>query len=254
MRDKNHYKISAVVPAFNEEKKVGSLLQVLRSCPIINEIICVNDGSTDATYEEIKKIPGIKLFNLRKNHGKSYAVTHGIKKASGDIIVLIDADLDNLKDKHIRRLISPLLSGKYDAVIGYYSYHSIDGLFKPLSGERAYFKNDLLKYLNNIQNEGYGLELRLNYLFKDKKVKVFEMKGVRHTLKHEKQPYNIIARLVLRESRDIFSQIIKQKNPVEYLARSYFYPFYLKEPKVIKRQLKKLIKVIKRLQKEAIEI
>ncbi len=90
-------------------------------------------------------------------------------------------------------------------------------------------------------------------MFKDKKVKVFKLKGVRHYLKHQKQPYDTVARLMLRESRDIITHIFKQDDPVEYLSRSYFSPFYFTRRNILKKQFAKLIETIKRLQRDMIK-
>lgn len=244
------YSVSGIIPAFNEEKKIKGVLKVLVKCPYLNEVICINDGSTDQTLKKIKEVPGVKLFNFKKNHGKSYAIVYGIKKAKGEILVFIDADLEGLTNRHIHQLIQPLESGKFVAAVGYCAHTILDGFFRPLSGERAYFKKDLIENLNHLQNEGYGLELRLNYLYRHQKVAIVKLKGLKHTLKHHKQPYNLVAQLFLREGQDILSQIIKQKNPIEYLARSYFHPFYFKKPAIFQKHFKKLIKAMKKIQKE----
>lgn len=243
---KDKFKISAIVPAYNEEKNISNLLKKLLRSKYVNQIICVNDGSTDNTLKKIKQIRGITIINLEKNHGKGYAIAQGIKKAKGDIVVFIDADLVGLNDACIKNLILPLVKQEYEATIGYPAYNNLDELFKPLSGERAYFKKDLLPFLKTIKKKGYGLELYLNYLYKDKRVKLFPLKGVKHILKHKKQSYDVVAKLTLIEMVDILSEILKQKNPLSYLIRSYLHPFYLKKPKKLDLQINKLINYIKK--------
>ncbi len=238
--------VSVIVPAYNEEKRVHKVLDTLIKCRRVNEVICVNDGSTDDTLSIIKKVKGISVVNLKKNHGKAYAVAHGIKKAQGQIVVFLDADLQGLKDKDVEKLIRPLISGQYDGTVGYPFANHIDRFFLPLSGERAYFKHDLLPHLKQIEKKGYGLELYLNSLYKDKKVKLFPLKGVEHTLKHEKQSFDIAAKMTLIEGVDILSEIIKQNNPMSYMIKSYLYRFYLGKPKSIDYQLNRLIRYIKK--------
>jgi glycosyltransferase involved in cell wall biosynthesis len=245
-KDAHKIKISAIIPAYNEEKTILQLLTSVKKYPHINEIICVNDGSKDRTLSIIKEIPGIKIVNLRENHGKGYAIAKGIEKTTGDIVIFIDADLVGLSDKNINKLITPLLLGKYQASIGYPSNNNLDRLFKPLSGERAYFKKDLLPYINTLKKKGYGLELYLNYLFREKRVKLFPLKGTRHILKHEKQPFDTVAKLTLIESFDVLSEILDQENPFSYLIKSYFYSFYFNKSRKIDFQMKKLIKYIKK--------
>lgn len=241
----NKYTISVIVPAYNEEKTISHVLKSLVNSLLIEEIIFINDGSSDNTLSIIKNFKKIILINLKKNHGKGYAITKGIEKSKGDIVVFIDADLIGLNDSHLKKLINPLLLGERDVVIGYPTGIKADKLFLPLSGERAYWKKDLYPYLKEMSNKGYGLELYLNYIFRDKKIKLFPLDGVKTILKYKKQTYDIVAKLFLVESFDILSEILKQQNPISYLLKSYLYSFYIKKPKKNSNQIDKLIKYVK---------
>lgn len=107
--------ISAVVPVFNEEESLEAFYKVL--LPNLSksdktyEVIFVDDGSTDKTLDILKefeaKNPNVRIFSLRKNKGKAEALTVGFEKAKGDLIITLDADLqdrpeeiDNLIKKH----------------------------------------------------------------------------------------------------------------------------------------------------------
>ena len=85
--------VSIVIPAFNEEKTIENVIDNIKklSYPRKKEIIVVDDGSSDRTYEIIKKIKGIRTFR-KKNGGRASAVNYGLKKARGEIFVRIDAD------------------------------------------------------------------------------------------------------------------------------------------------------------------
>lgn len=242
----NKYKVSVIVPAYNEQKKINHVLKSLTNSLLIDEIIVINDGSTDKTLSIIRQYKKILLINLKNNHGKGYAIVKGIEKSKGDIVVFIDADLTGINDTHINNLIRPLISGKKDIVIGYPNDLDTDRLFLPLSGERAYFKKDLLPYLSEMSKKGYGLELYLNYVFRNKRMKLFPLNGIKTTLKYEKQTYDIVAKLFLIESFDILSEVIKQQNPISYLLKSYLYSFYIKKPKKNNNQIDKLIKYVKK--------
>jgi dolichyl-phosphate beta-glucosyltransferase len=91
--------LSIVIPAYNEETRIGSTLQKLlyycRKHDYDYEIIVVNDGSTDKTSEIVRVInnPNIKLINLERNKGKGYAVKTGVMAAKKDFILMTDADL-----------------------------------------------------------------------------------------------------------------------------------------------------------------
>ena len=85
--------ISIIVPCFNAEKfiikNISLLIKKLKKIKIKNEIILVNDGSTDNTYFKIKKIKNnsIKIINIKKKHGKSFAVRQGLKKVKSDHVI-----------------------------------------------------------------------------------------------------------------------------------------------------------------------
>jgi len=86
--------VSIIIPAYNEEKNIKKTIKVVKGLtyPRKKEIIVVNDGSTDKTYEIIKKIKGIKILNIKKNKGRASALNLGLKHAKGEIIVRIDSD------------------------------------------------------------------------------------------------------------------------------------------------------------------
>lgn len=103
-----------IIPAYNEEKRIGKVLQ--RMPDFIDEIIVVDDGSEDRTSEVAREL-GAEVIRLEQNQGKGRAMSEGIKKANGDIIVFIDADGQH-KPEEIIKLVEPILNGEADFVIG----------------------------------------------------------------------------------------------------------------------------------------
>lgn len=115
-------KISIIVPVFNEEKTIGTVLERvnavdLSSLKLKKEIIVVDDGSTDSTATIAEKSKGIKLLRHKKNRGKGAAIKTGIKNSTGDIIVIQDADLE-YNPEEIPKLIRPIINGKEKVVYG----------------------------------------------------------------------------------------------------------------------------------------
>ena len=113
--------ISVVFPAYNEEENVAELhrriVSVFKDIREPFEIVAVNNASTDKTQEELLKLSPIKIVYLANNLGQSSGLDAGIYAASGDIIVTLDADLQN-DPFDIPNMLAKLREG-YDAVLGW---------------------------------------------------------------------------------------------------------------------------------------
>lgn len=114
-------KLSIIIPAFNEEKTIGSIVKKIMSVElpgIEKEVIVVDDGSTDNTISKIPKIyKNLTIIVHKVNQGKGAAVVSGIKKATGEYIVIQDADLE-YDPSDIINLVKPLKEKKYQVVYG----------------------------------------------------------------------------------------------------------------------------------------
>ena len=110
--------ISVLIPAYNEAKRIGATLAALQSMPVsetISEIIVVDDGSTDDTAR-IAEEGGADVVLRQKNSGKGAALQAGFDMASGDILLLLDADL-GATALHAGILVAPVLSDQADMTI-----------------------------------------------------------------------------------------------------------------------------------------
>ena len=155
--------LSVIIPTYNEEKNIFPLFNRLKkeldSIKKSYEIIFVDDGSIDRTYFNIQKIKNkntnLKVIHFSTNHGLSSALDAGFKKASGNIIITMDGDLQN-DPKDIKKLLKELSKG-YDIVCGW-RYKRRDSLFIKEIPSKIF--NFLLKSLFKLKTHDSSCTLR----------------------------------------------------------------------------------------------
>ena len=184
-------KISAIVPAYNEEERIEKVIQPLQATDIIDEIIIIDDGSEDKTADVAGNYD-VRVIRLGYNQGKSEAVKKGLMDCNAEIILLLDADLIGLTSDHIIDLLKPLIYEDFDMTIGIFN----DGRFitdlaqkisPNLSGQRA-ITRVLADKLVDLDTKGYGIELALSNMAKKEhlKIKRVIIKNATHVMKEEK--------------------------------------------------------------------
>ncbi|EKD86938.1 MAG: glycosyl transferase family 2, partial [uncultured bacterium] len=117
-------KLSIIIPVFNEEKTIAQVIKNVYAVEFENltrEIIIIDDGSSDKSLSEIKKgiagKNGIRLIAQGKNQGKGAAVAAGIEEATGDYIIIQDADFE-YDPNDIKKLVLPVLNNQAKVVYG----------------------------------------------------------------------------------------------------------------------------------------
>jgi len=110
-------KLSILIPIYNERATILEILKRVQAVPFEKEIIAVDDGSTDGTRELLAQAQGITVLYHERNRGKGAAIQTALQHATGDIIVIQDADLE-YDPRDYKQLIEPIIEGRAKVVYG----------------------------------------------------------------------------------------------------------------------------------------
>lgn len=155
--------LSVVVPVYNEEESIHTLVQAVHSALIqlqrSYEILLIDDGSTDRTWqcmtELAQKVPHLKVIRFRRNFGQTAAMSAGFKESQGDIIITLDADLQN-DPADIPLLLQKIDEG-YDVVSGWRKDRKDPFLNRRLPSLIA---NALISRITGVALHDYGCTLK----------------------------------------------------------------------------------------------
>lgn len=209
-----HEDLSVIIAVYNEVRTIGSIVEIVRTWGKAGEIVVVNDGSTDKTQELLGQFTdSIRVISYKTNKGKGYAIERGISLSSGSVLMFLDGDVVGLTHKDLDRMLTPVVLGKADMVIGVAQFWNA-GSFEPfndLSGERVLFRKNVLDHLHLMKNIGYGVELLLNDLHKTKRVLSVRLPYVNILKKIEKQSVPDATLSFIKEARELVAQLVRQQ-------------------------------------------
>ncbi|MFM0731652.1 glycosyltransferase [Paraburkholderia sediminicola] len=160
-------RISCVICAYNEAPRIGAVLAVACIHPLLDEIIVVDDGSTDGTAEIVEGFASAQLIRCAENQGKSAAMAVGIAAAKGEWLMLLDADLKGLTATDIGALALPVLQGSAHVSLSLrqnslLAFRAIGLDF--VSGERVVKKTLLSEVLQDVHGlPRFGIEVFMNH-------------------------------------------------------------------------------------------
>jgi glycosyltransferase involved in cell wall biosynthesis len=185
-------RIAAVVPAYNEEARIGPVLRALLAAPELAEIIVVNDGSQDGTAAVARQFPTVRALDLPENRGKGAAMHCGALASEAELILFLDADLIGLRPEHVTDLLRPVLDGEAAMTVGVFRGGRLATdlshfLVSYISGQRA-LSRELFLAIPGIAAARSGVETTITRHVKRRGLRVHKvaMQGVTHPMKEEK--------------------------------------------------------------------
>jgi glycosyltransferase involved in cell wall biosynthesis len=191
-------KLSVIMPVYNEERTIQEIVKRVMEVPLEKELVIVDDCSRDKTPELLKAYvgrPEIKVLRHEKNQGKGAAIRTGIQAATGDMIVIQDADLE-YDPAEYPILVKPIIEGRADVVYGsrflglhrvFLYYHYLGNKFLTFLTNLLYntmltdmetcykvFRAEVLKGIT-IRSDRFNFEPEITAKVFKKKFRVYEM-------------------------------------------------------------------------------
>lgn len=208
--------ISLIIAAYNEQAFIETTIASILESGFPCEVIVVDDGSTDLTPKILEKFGGkIKVITHPTNRGKGAAMASGLKEATGEIVIFCDAHLLGLKQHHLLSLVLPLIYGSAKAVLGVDVPEEISpslvgvAPFLILTGQRAYYRADVLPLADEMEDLGYGVETFLFTKFPRDRTAVVLLPGLVHLAKQDTSSFAAATVGYLRESLEVLETLAR---------------------------------------------
>lgn len=181
---------AAIIPALDEEPTVGGVVSAAR--PIVDEVIVVDNGSTDHTATMAARA-GARVVS-EQTRGKGQAMSAGLEATDADVVVFLDADLYGLEPEHVRLLVQPVVDGAVDMTRGILSRGDVldelttSGALPYLTGQRA-MRRSVFEALQPEHRTGFRTEAAIEGLAGayDLNTETVLLEGVHHATKEAKR-------------------------------------------------------------------
>ena len=192
MADPVKPRVAVIVPAYNEESRIATVLWAAKQSRFADEIVVVSDGSSDGTAAAARKFAGVQVVEFPENRGKGAAMAAGVRATKADIVMFLDADLIGLRAEHVDLIVRPLLNGLCDMCIGIFRggkfWSDSAQKFAPtISGQRA-MRRALFLGVPHLDELRMGVEVSINAHVKRNKARVLRviLRGVANSHKEQK--------------------------------------------------------------------
>lgn len=183
-------KIVAIIPAYNEEKTIASVITVLRAVASIDAVIVVDDGSSDTTAEVATRLGAHVIRQTQR--GKGAALAYGALATDADLLFFADADLVGFTARHVESILQPVRAGSAAMCIGLRDRGKMTNwlmkqVFPLIGGERAIQREVFLRVCE-LGIKDFGIEIAMNTYCKKNHlpIEIIIMKGVRQVIKEHK--------------------------------------------------------------------